>query len=321
MLHTLTALKPFRSSIALSQLAPSIREILSQVTRSPHWSPLAKAVNSLARAPRADSRVDFSGDVVRIELGAASAPATLKELCERLIPWRVGPYQLGTVSIDSEWRSQVKWGRIAPLLGDLRNTRVADVGCSSGYFLFKLANLHPELVVGFDPVERCWLQFALLQAFVRHPRIAFVPTGISTVDTFPEFFDLALCMGVLYHQRDPFTACKKLFAAVKPGGRVFLETLTIPEAGPRVLIPAERYAKMRNAWIIPSPEAAANFLTRAGFRDPEIHTFGAISTSEQRRTSWAPYESLQDFLDPSDNSKTVEGYPAPHSALVVARKE
>ncbi|MFT7643412.1 MAG: tRNA (mo5U34)-methyltransferase, partial [Pirellulaceae bacterium] len=31
-------------------------------------------------------------------------------------------------------------------------------------------------------------------------------------------------------------------------------------------------------------------------------------------------ESLPDFLDPGDSSKTVEGYPAPKRALVVATR-
>jgi tRNA (mo5U34)-methyltransferase len=87
-----------------------------------------------------------------------------------------------------------------------------------------------------------------------------------------------------------------------------------------LLIPEARYAKMRNAWTIPSAQALANLLTRAGFREPQIHSFGPLLTTEQRQTTWAPYESLQDFLDPNDPTKTVEGYPAPHTALVIATK-
>jgi tRNA (mo5U34)-methyltransferase len=61
-------------------------------------------------------------------------------------------------------------------------------------------------------------------------------------------------------------------------------------------------------------------MTEAGFSDIELHRFGPITSAEQRRTEWAPYESLADFLDPNDSSKTVEGYPAPHSAAVLARR-
>jgi tRNA (mo5U34)-methyltransferase len=31
-------------------------------------------------------------------------------------------------------------------------------------------------------------------------------------------------------------------------------------------------------------------------------------------------ESLVDFLDPNDHSKTVEGYPAPKRAVLIATK-
>jgi len=44
------------------------------------------------------------------------------------------------------------------------------------------------------------------------------------------------------------------------------------------------------------------------------------SLEEQRRTDWMISESLAEFLDPNDQSKTVEGYPAPIRAVIVARK-
>jgi tRNA (mo5U34)-methyltransferase len=282
---------------------------------------LAQEIGKISKSLARPCAVTLMEEVVSIDLPASVTPRGFESLLRKLLPWRVGPYQIGSTFIDSEWRSFLKWRRLLPLLGDLRGARIADVGCSSGYFLFRLTALQPELLVGFDPIERCWLQFGLLQALARLPNVAFVPSGIATVDSFPEFFDLVLCMGVIYHQRDPFTACKKLFATVRPGGRVFLESLVIPESGSHLLIPRERYAKMRNAWVIPTPEALATLLMRAGFTDPKLHTFGPVTPAEQRRTEWAPYESLAEFLDPSDPTKTIEGYPAPHSALVIAQKK
>lgn len=320
MLHTLTPLKAYRSSIINRALSPSIKAAWLQVSRSPHWAPITKEISKLTRALTSPLPCELDGQSVRIGSATTTLPAGLEALCKQLIPWRIGPYDLGPLQIDSEWRSQCKWQRLEPLLGSLQGARIADVGCSNGYFLFKLAAHAPEIAVGFDPIERCWLQFGLLQGLARLPNLAFVPAGISEVDTFPEFFDLVLCMGVIYHQRDPFSACKKLFSAVRPGGRVFLESLVIPESGSHFLVPNERYAKMRNAWIIPTPEALATLLTRAGFKAPAIHHFGPISIHEQRRTDWARYESLEDFLDPTDHTKTIEGYPAPHSALVIATK-
>ncbi|MFO6215481.1 DUF1698 domain-containing protein, partial [Pseudomonas aeruginosa] len=38
------------------------------------------------------------------------------------------------------------------------------------------------------------------------------------------------------------------------------------------------------------------------------------------RTEWMRFQSLPEFLDPQDRSRTVEGLPAPMRATLVARK-
>ena len=43
------------------------------------------------------------------------------------------------------------------------------------------------------------------------------------------------------------------------------------------------------------------------------------SLDEQRRTDWMTSESLAEFLDPNDRSKTIEGYPAPLRAVLTAK--
>jgi tRNA (mo5U34)-methyltransferase len=238
-------------------------------------------------------------------------------LVRSLIPWRVGPFQLGELLIDAEWRSYLKWRRIEPLLPALSPTaRIADIGCSNGYFLYRLLARDPQLVVGFDPVQRCWLQHVLLQLLLRHARVAFIPAGLTALTAFPRFFDLVVCMGVLYHQRDPFSAVRQLYEATRPGGTVVVESLTVDTPGSFLLVPAQRYAKMRNAWTIPSAEALGALLERAGFTRVTIHRFGPLTVEEQRRTPFAPYESLAEFLDPLDHTRTIEGYPAPHTAAV-----
>ncbi len=63
-----------------------------------------------------------------------------------------------------------------------------------------------------------------------------------------------------------------------------------------------------------------NWLEKCGFVDVRIADMSVTSTDEQRRTSWMTSESLADFLDPADNTKTIEGYPAPLRAVLIARK-
>lgn len=320
MLHTLYPLKSHRSSINVREIAPAIKHALAHISTSPHWQPFVADLRALRDTCSTKTLVDTSSKTISIRFSDGAQPKNLESLAQAILPWRVGPYQIGDFTIDAEWRSFMKWNRIAPLLGDLTDKTIADVGCSNGYFLFKMLDKNPELLVGFDPVERCWLQFAFLQELIRAPNVGFVPTGIATLPSFPDFFDTVICMGVIYHQRDPFTACKNLFACTKPGGTVILESLVIDRSDSSMLIPSSRYAKMRNAWLIPTAPALESLMQRAGFQKTEVHSFGALSTDEQRSTPWAPYESLADFLDPTDRSKTIEGYPAPHTALVVAKK-
>jgi tRNA (mo5U34)-methyltransferase len=44
------------------------------------------------------------------------------------------------------------------------------------------------------------------------------------------------------------------------------------------------------------------------------------STDEQRKTDWMDYQSLSDFLDPKDSSKTIEGYQRPTRAVMIAKR-
>jgi tRNA (mo5U34)-methyltransferase len=44
------------------------------------------------------------------------------------------------------------------------------------------------------------------------------------------------------------------------------------------------------------------------------------STDEQRSTDWMRFNSLKDFLDPDNPEKTIEGYPGPKRATIIAEK-
>jgi tRNA (mo5U34)-methyltransferase len=314
---TAKPLLPFSGEFDSSTVLRESKKSLRLIHRSPHWRRIRKEIFALPGAGEARCGANLCEESISADLPPKTPQGAVNEILRSLISWRVGPYRLGEISIDSEWRSHRKWARISPLLKTSPGMKIADVGCSNGYFMYKLATLHPELVVGFDPIERCWLQFALLQRLLNVPNVAFVPTGILSLDSFCEFFDLVLCMGVLYHQRDHALAVQRLYEATKPGGRVVLESLVVEQEEPLSITPPDRYAKMRNAWLIPSPSHLESLFKNAGFKDVAVHRFGPLTTDEQRSTDLAPFESLADFLDPKDPSRTVEGHPAPHTAAVV----
>ncbi|MEC7182016.1 MAG: DUF1698 domain-containing protein, partial [Bdellovibrionota bacterium] len=47
-----------------------------------------------------------------------------------------------------------------------------------------------------------------------------------------------------------------------------------------------------------------------------------LTFEEQRNTDWCPppHQTLKDFLDPKDITKTVEGHPAPIRFCIIAEK-
>ena len=52
---------------------------------------------------------------------------------------------------------------------------------------------------------------------------------------------------------------------------------------------------------------------------PTLVDVTVTSITEQRSTEWMRFHSLSDFLDPGDNSLSIEGHPAPRRAIVTAR--
>ena len=244
----------------------------------------------------------------------------LDKTLRSLIPWRVGPYSLFGHEINTEWNSKYKWERIVPLLGNLESKRIADIGCNNGYFMMRMLEQDPHFILGVDPVIRCMYQFFLLQRYLQSSKLAFEPIGIDDMSLFPNVFHLVICMGVIYHQKDPLKSLRAIYESLLTKGRIVLESMVIPGEEAIALCPPERYTKMRNAYFIPTAECMRSWLTRVGFEEVEIVSVVPTEENEQKRTEYSPDESLEDFLDKDDPSKTVEGYPAPLRALVIGHK-
>ena len=52
--------------------------------------------------------------------------------------------------------------------------------------------------------------------------------------------------------------------------------------------------------------------------DPGLADLNRTSVEEQHSTAWMQFDSLPDFLDPDDHTRTVEGYPSPLRAVFIA---
>jgi len=104
------------------------------------------------------------------------------------------------------------------------------------------------------------------------------------------------------------------------GGTMVLETLVLPKSREEdLLVPKGRYARMRNVWAIPGTKHLLNWVAEAGFREAEVVDVTATTILEQKSTDWMRFESLEQALNLSDRSMTVEGLPAPVRAIVIAR--
>ncbi len=76
---------------------------------------------------------------------------------------------------------------------------------------------------------------------------------------------------------------------------------------------------MGNVWFLPSPDTLMSWLRKLKFRDVALVDVSITTVEEQRQTEWMRFQSLADFLDPEDATRTIEGYPAPMRAVVTAR--
>lgn len=246
--------------------------------------------------------------------------ARIENLLRNLMPWRKGPFSLYDVEIDTEWRSDWKWDRVLPHISPLAGRTILDVGCGSGYHMWRMIGAGAHLAVGIDPMQLFLCQFEAVRKLLGgDQRAHLLPLGIEQL---PELnaFDTLFSMGVLYHRRSPLDHLYQLKNQLISGGELVLETLVIEGDSQQVLVPGDRYAQMNNIYFIPSAEALKGWLIKCGFVDVRIADVSVTTLEEQRRTDWMTSESLAEFLAPNDPSQTIEGYPAPRRALLIARK-
>ena len=257
---------------------------------------------------------NFSGDAVIIggadELAEPDSSMIYKAM-QDFMPWRKGPFEVFGTSIDAEWRSERKWNRVLPELPDLRDKTVADVGCNNGYYMFRMAQYNPKLVIGFEPYLQHYFTFKTLNAFAGVESLSVELLGVEHMALFRSCFDVVFLMGILYHRSSPVDVLREIRTAMNPDGVLIVESQGIPGDESQALFPEHRYAKVPGTYFVPTGACLANWLTRAGFTDVKIFFSHPMSSEEQRRTEWMVFESYEDFIDKSDPSLTVEGYPAP----------
>ena len=274
------------------------------------YAPLMREIEELAvKFKEREFELKFD-DIV--EIRANLTPAQREETLQtalNLRSWRKGPFKIDDILIDSEWRSFVKFNLLAPHM-DLADKVVGDIGCNNGYYLFRMLPQRPKKLIGFDPGVMSFLQFKFIDAFVRSG-IEYELLGVEHLPHYGVKFDALFCLGVLYHRSDPVRTLKELKGALNAGGELFLDTMYLDMEGDFALSPKNTYSKIPNIYFVPTISALLNWCERANFKDAQILAAKPTDAHEQRKTEWILGQSLGDFLDPADPTRTVEGYPAP----------
>jgi tRNA (mo5U34)-methyltransferase len=285
------------------------------------WKNIVPYQEAIKKLPSHEDVEVTLADTVQITIPNLSEEEALqiKETALLMKPWRKGPFGLNDLFIDSEWQSQIKYNLLEPHF-DLKDKIVGDIGCNNGYYLFRMLSHKPKKLIGFDPSAIYYSQFQFMNQYIKSD-IVYELLGVEHVEFYEHKFDTLFCLGVLYHRSDPVAMLKSLFKGLNKGGELILDTFMIDGEEEICLTPRDRYSKIPNIYFVPTVPALINWCHRAGFESVEVLETMVTEANEQRKTEWIDTQSLEDYLDPNDKTKTVEGYPAPKRVYVKAMKE
>jgi tRNA (mo5U34)-methyltransferase len=138
------------------------------------------------------------------------------------------------IHIDTEWRSDWKWKRLQQSLPNLKDKVICDLGCGNGYFMYRMLEYNPKLVVGIDPNLHALLEFKLFSRVSGIDNIKFEYLRGDVMSSMIGAFDVVFCLGVLYHTNDPIGMLKDIHKSMK-GKAVSLVNLDLFTSAPSSL--------------------------------------------------------------------------------------
>ncbi len=158
---------------------------------------------------------------------------------------------------------------------DLTGKSVIDVGAWDGFFSFE-AERRGAKVLAIDTVM--WQEehktFTTKKAgfnFARkmlNSKVEDKETEVMDLSKDVGEFDLVLCLGILYHMKDPFGMCREMFDITKEGGMLILETHcdALEETKPGMIFyPTNEWNNDPTNWWGPNIKCVQEMLKVAGF--------------------------------------------------------
>ena len=308
----------FFDDFLLNKISKKCLEISNQAYQVnngniPKWSQAIDTIDALPKGKISLKKpyISINKDCIDSEL--------LMDTLYKLVPWRKGPFMINGLALESEWDGDMKWQRISKHIKSLKNKRVLDVGAGNGYFTLRMAMEGAKRALGIDPFLLFNYQFRAIKSMIKSPLNALLlPMKLEEIPKKP-IFDTVFSMGVLYHQRDHMAHLSQLKEMMAPDAEFVIETLVVEGPEDYILVPKDRYAQMRNVYSIPSIKTLKSWLNDANFNNIRVVDVSKTTTAEQRKTPWIGENgaSLEDFLNPLDESLTIEGYPAPTRAIII----
>ncbi|MES2662200.1 MAG: tRNA 5-methoxyuridine(34)/uridine 5-oxyacetic acid(34) synthase CmoB [Pseudomonadota bacterium] len=301
-----------------------LKELLEKKLMNPNFD---RWIHYIKKLPKNISGT-WSVENQHIKIHVVENEQLLESCLKGLSPWRKGPFQIGNLHINTEWRSQFKWNRLINGLNRnqlfLKNKAILDVGSGNGYYAYRAIAEGAQRIVCIDPSDLAWMQWSALQGFIsqqHQPNIEFLPVALEDyVELNQDNFDVVFSMGVLYHRRSPLDHLRHIFERTRVEGFSVIETLITDQGSQQSLLPESNYAKMRNVWMIPSLATLKEWMQKIGWKNIMCVSQSITQTYEQRATDWMTYESLQDFLNMEDPRFTCEGLNAPMRVIMVGKR-
>lgn len=171
---------------------------------------------------------------------------------------------------------------------DLTGKRILDVGAWTGGTCLLLCALGAEVIALEEVVKYANTIEYLAKAFGLTD-LSCKPISLYNLED-QDTYDYILYSGVIYHVTDPILSLRILFNALKDGGKIFVETMsvnvgaTIPPMaaveGPKVMHGGSKENLNRGGWnyFLPSCTALALWMETAGFEDVQV---GAINNNQR----------------------------------------